>query len=145
MTGMICASRESGCGGPGEEGFTLIELLIVIIVMGILAAIVVFALSGVTGLSAQTACNADAKSVEVAVQTYYTQTSSYPTSTSQLTSGAYQALRSWPSNPTYYTITLGTGGVVNVTPAAGTPGAGLGAKNYDTYVATGGGNICSLT
>ena len=105
MTGMICARRESGCGGPGEEGFTLIELLIVIIVMGILAAIVVFALSGVTGLSAQTACNADAKSVEVAVQTYYTQTSSYPTSPSQLTSGAYQALRSWPSTPTYYTIT----------------------------------------
>ena len=35
-----------------ESGFTLIELLVVIVVLGILAATVVFALSGVTGQSA---------------------------------------------------------------------------------------------
>ncbi len=55
----------------GEEvGFTLIELLIVIVVLGILAATVIFALSGVTSSSAVAACNSDAKSVEVAVQAY---------------------------------------------------------------------------
>ena len=53
-----------------ESGFTLIELLVVIVVLGILAATVVFALSGVTGQSAQAACNSDAKTVEVAVQAY---------------------------------------------------------------------------
>ncbi len=38
-------------GDDPEVGFTLIELLIVIIVLGILAAIVIFSLTGVTGQS----------------------------------------------------------------------------------------------
>ena len=59
--------RESG---ESEGGFTLIELLIVIVVLGILAAIVIFSLTGVTGQSAVAACNTDAKSVETAVAAY---------------------------------------------------------------------------
>ena len=54
---------------PGV-GFTLIELLIVIIVLGILAAIVVFSLTGVTGQSKAAACTTDAKSVEIAAAAY---------------------------------------------------------------------------
>jgi prepilin-type N-terminal cleavage/methylation domain-containing protein len=61
--------RESG---ESEGGFTLIELLIVIIVLGILAAIVIFSLTGVTGQSAVAACNTDAKAVQTAVQAYET-------------------------------------------------------------------------
>jgi prepilin-type N-terminal cleavage/methylation domain-containing protein len=53
--------------GEIDEGFTLIELLIVIVVLGILAAIVVFALGGVTGKSLKAACQADAKTVSTAV------------------------------------------------------------------------------
>ncbi len=53
--------------GEREGGFTLIELLIVIVVLGILAAVVVFALGGVTGQSAVAACKADAKTVETAM------------------------------------------------------------------------------
>jgi prepilin-type N-terminal cleavage/methylation domain-containing protein len=53
-----------------EAGFTLIELLVVIVVLGILAATVVFALTGVTGQSAQAACHSDAATLEVAVQAY---------------------------------------------------------------------------
>ena len=53
-----------------EYGFTLIELLIVIVVLGILAAIVVFSLTGVTGQSKPAACTADAKTVEIAADAY---------------------------------------------------------------------------
>ena len=52
---MIRHIRETLARRRGEEleaGFTLIELLIVIVVLGILAATVIFALSGVTGQSA---------------------------------------------------------------------------------------------
>ncbi len=52
--------------GSSERGFTLIELLIVIVVLGILAAIVIFSLTGVTGQSKAAACNPNAKTVEIA-------------------------------------------------------------------------------
>lgn len=53
-----------------DDGFTLIELLIVIVVLGILAAVVVFALGSVTGNAKASACNADAKTLVTAVQAY---------------------------------------------------------------------------
>jgi prepilin-type N-terminal cleavage/methylation domain-containing protein len=63
-------ARRRGEELTNESGFTLIELLIVIVVLGILAATVIFALTGVTGQSAQAACQSDAKSYEVAVAAY---------------------------------------------------------------------------
>ena len=68
-------------GEADELGFTLIELLIVIVVLGILAAIVVFSLTGVTGQSKAAACTSDAKSVEIAADAYQAYTGSYPGST----------------------------------------------------------------
>jgi general secretion pathway protein G len=106
-----------------EEGFTLIELLIVILVLGILAAIVIFALGGVTGQSANAACNTDAKSVETAVAAFQANNgSSVSVTQAALTSttapGPY--LHSWPNNPGHYAITVATNGTVSVTPNGGT-------------------------
>src|SRR6202035_5267792 len=53
-----------------EGGFTLIELLIVIVILAILAAIVVFAVGTTTTNAKISACNADAKSVETAIEAY---------------------------------------------------------------------------
>jgi prepilin-type N-terminal cleavage/methylation domain-containing protein len=61
-----------------EGGFTLIELLIVIIILAILAAIVVFAV-GTTGSNAKTsACAADAKTFETALESYKAEVGAYP-------------------------------------------------------------------
>ena len=84
-------------------GFTLIELLIVIIVIGILAAIVIFSLTGVSGQSKAAACTADAKSVEIAADAYQTAKNTYPATMTAL-SGSY--LHSLPVTTNGYTIGL---------------------------------------
>lgn len=61
-----------------EGGFTLIELLIVIVILGILAAIVVFAVQNLTGQSATAACQGNYKTVETALEAFKAQTGSYP-------------------------------------------------------------------
>ena len=61
-----------------EGGFTLIELLIVIVILGILAAIVVFAVQNLTSQSDVAACQAQYKTVETAMEAYKAQTGAYP-------------------------------------------------------------------
>ena len=61
-----------------EEGFTLIELMIVIVILGILAGIVIFAVGGVTDKGNVAACKSDYKTVSVAVEAYYAKNGSYP-------------------------------------------------------------------
>jgi general secretion pathway protein G len=61
-----------------EGGFTLIELLIVIVILGILAAIVVFAVQNLTSSSAKASCGSDFKTVETAVEGYKAQMGNYP-------------------------------------------------------------------
>ena len=61
-----------------QEGFTLVELLVVIAILGILAAIVLFNISGV---SANAACNAmktDGATIQSAADLYYNSKGVYP-------------------------------------------------------------------
>ncbi|HJQ47753.1 MAG TPA: prepilin-type N-terminal cleavage/methylation domain-containing protein [Amycolatopsis sp.] len=57
-----------------QHGFTLIELLMVIVILGILAGIVVFAVSGIQDRGEASACKAEIKTVEVAEEAYYAKT-----------------------------------------------------------------------
>ena len=68
-----------------DEGFTLIELLIVIVILGILATVVVFAVGGITDRGKKSACDADRKTLEVAVEAYNAQYGVYPNSETLLT------------------------------------------------------------
>jgi general secretion pathway protein G len=54
-----------------DQGFTLVELLIVIVILGILATIVVFAVRGITDQGQKSSCKATAKTFEVAIEAYY--------------------------------------------------------------------------
>ena len=56
-----------------DQGFTLVELLIVIVILGILATIVVFAVRGITDQGQQSSCKATGKTYEVAIEAYYAQ------------------------------------------------------------------------
>ena len=60
------------------EGFTLIELLIVIVILGILATVVVFAVGGITNRGKASACSADRNTLEVAAEAYNAQWGGYP-------------------------------------------------------------------
>ena len=53
-----------------DKGFTLVELLIVIVILGVLAGIVVFAVNGITDRGEVAACKADVKTVQVASEAY---------------------------------------------------------------------------
>ncbi len=63
----------------GDEGFTLIELLIVIIILGILAAIVVFAVGNTRDDAVANACKTDLKSVQLAAEAVLVHEGDYPT------------------------------------------------------------------
>jgi prepilin-type N-terminal cleavage/methylation domain-containing protein len=152
-----------------DSGFTLIELLIVIVVLGILAAVVVFALGGVTSKSAKASCAADAKTLETAIAAYQAQTGLTPTANvdTQATSAAAansldptagtDYLRSWPNNSTHYYIGIGMTGTspfattsteVDIAPGntTGTPpaqGTANGWVNFDTESGATGCNAVS--
>jgi general secretion pathway protein G len=63
----------------GAKGFTLIELLVVIVILGILAAVVVFAVSGINDRGQKAACQTEDATVHTAIEAYFAEWSAYPT------------------------------------------------------------------
>ena len=56
-----------------DKGFTLVELLIVIVILGILATVTVFAVRGITDQGQKSACDTDKRTMETAIEAFYAQ------------------------------------------------------------------------
>lgn len=73
MTGLRAVQHQDR-----QFGFTIVELLIVIVVIGILAAIVIVAYTGITREAKDSARIAKAKEIAKAIERYYVSNGSYP-------------------------------------------------------------------
>jgi len=113
-----------------EEGFTLIELLIVIIVLGILAAIVVFAIGSTRKDSVASACKSNWKSIELSAEAVNTKTGGYPAVADLNQSGNIGGLlKAFPATGSDYTLAYTTGG----TATTYTDSAGTNHSVYPSY------------
>jgi general secretion pathway protein G len=83
-----------------EDGFTLIEIMVVILIIGLLATIVVQSLRGAIDRAKRTKAQADIQELKTALDRYYLDNGSYPT-----TDQGLQALVAVPTTgniPTNY-------------------------------------------
>jgi general secretion pathway protein G len=76
----------------GQDGFTLIEIMVVILIIGLLALMVVPRLRGVADRAKRTKAQADIEELKQALDRYYLDNGSYPT-----TDQGLQALVSPPT------------------------------------------------
>ncbi len=99
-----------------EKGFTLVELLVVIVILGILAAVVVFAVGGTTENAQKSACKAERSTVESAVEAFNARLGRYPTGAAELVTPPNDddgdpVGRFLRNEPKWFTV--GAGGAVN--------------------------------
>jgi prepilin-type N-terminal cleavage/methylation domain-containing protein len=71
-----------------EKGFTIVELLIVIVVIGILAAIVIVAYNGVQNKANTTKAQTNAAAVQKVAEAYNADNSRYPGTLTELNGGS---------------------------------------------------------
>ncbi len=91
-----------------EEGFTLIELLIAIVVVGILTAVVIVGIGGLTNSGKKGVCQASADATKAAVAVHFANQTpnAYPTSIAQMTTTAVPPELELPTGVTDTGLTI---------------------------------------
>lgn len=114
-----------------RDGFTLVELLIVIVILGILATVTVFAVRGITDKGQENAEGTDLNSLSTAVEAYWLDNRTNPTE-AELVSGGYLTEESTLHNlavagdGSFEITNVRTGNVVDNGQAAAAGGGGGG-------------------
>jgi prepilin-type N-terminal cleavage/methylation domain-containing protein len=100
----------------GQQGFTLIELLIVIAILGILAAVVVFAVGNVTDNADEKACDIEYRTIKTAVQAYKANdiNGDFPVSLAVLSNGTSEAFLEEEPDAARFTYNASTGVVTGI-------------------------------
>lgn len=106
-----------GSPDTADRGFTLAELLVVIVILGILATVTVFAVRGISDRSTETACATELDNLEKAQETQYVLAGTYGDENALVANGVLRSASQMydvAGDATSYTIT--------VTPGAGCTG-----------------------
>lgn len=124
-----------------QSGFTIVELLIVIVVIGILAALVVTTFSGVQKKARDSERQTDINAIHGQVEAYYAQNGKYPTlanmNDSAFVSGTLKGL-----DPAALKDPKGTASTLSATAAAGTYSYAVTPAGCDN---AGGGDCTGYT
>ena len=84
-----------------DKGFTLVELLIVIVILGILATVTVFAVRGITDSGQKNSCAVDNRTLTTSIEAFYAQNQRDPVSIAEMTGGTQPLLTKAPTNFTF--------------------------------------------
>jgi prepilin-type N-terminal cleavage/methylation domain-containing protein len=122
-----------------QKGFTIIELLIVIVVIGILAAIVITTYGGIQAKQRNTTRQDDVKSLQAQLEAFYSQNGYYPSLT-DMNSASWRTknMTSLDTNDLIDPSSSETNANVQLT---ATPGA----KVYAYQVTDSNGNSCETS
>ncbi len=117
--------------GKSDKGFTLVELLIVIVILGILATVTVFAVTGITNKGKTSACQSDAKTIQTAEEAYSANHGTYAATSQALVD---DGLMHSPS--TKFNIFVHVAGPATAADSA-TGAPAFAASTVDTYAVVG--------
>ncbi len=78
----------------GRAGFTIVELLIVVVVIGVLAAIVIVAYNGITASANDAAVESDLANMAKKIELFKVQNGAYPTNSAELVAADMKATKS---------------------------------------------------
>jgi len=111
-----------------NKGFTLIELLVVIAIIGLLASVVLLALNSARAKSRDAKRIADMRQIATALELYFNDNSSYPTSATGGSLGKLSGPVAPGLSPTY----------IGLLPNSQTPGDGPCTTATNKYMYEGG-------